>query len=236
MSSISYISGDGVLRYRDTISGTGTTADPDIPAFGSLDIGLQADAAATTDTGTFSLISLFKRLLSSLTSNVGLQADAAATSDTGSFSLISLFKRLLSSLTSNVGLQADTAATTDTGSFSLISLFKRLLTIVSRPNIVYANDTLTATTDTQIVAAPGAGVSVYITHLVVQNITTTATTVNVKHGTTTVLSFLLQTQGASQVIAFPQRRDFKLTANTALNLQATTANSITYSVGYFTGA
>ena len=172
MSSISYISGDGVLRYRDTISGTGTTADPDIPAFGSLDIGLQADAAATTDTG----------------------------------------------------------------SFSLISLFKRLLTIVSRPNIVYANATLTATTDTQIVAAPGAGVSVYITHLVVQNITTTATTVNVKQGTTTVLSFLLQTQGASQVIAFPQRRDFKLTANTALNLQATTANAITYSVGYFTGA
>ena len=135
-----------------------------------------------------------------------------------------------------LGAKADTAATSDTGSFSLISLFKRLLTIVSRPSIVYANATLTATTDTQIVAAPGAGVSVYITHLVVQNITTTATTVNVKQGTTTVLSFLLQTQGASQVIAFPERRDFKLTANTALNLQATTANAITYSVGYFTGA
>ena len=205
MPSIKYIDGSSNTRERAiTTASQGTTVNPDVFLFSSDELGAKADTAATTDTG--------------------------------SFSLISLFKRLLSSLTSNVGLQADTAATSDTGSFSLISLFKRLLTIVSRPSIVYANATLTATTDTQIVAAPGAGVSVYITHLVVQNITTTATTVNVKQGTTTVLSFLLQTQGASQVIAFPQRRDFKLTANTALNLQATTANSITYSVGYFTGA
>lgn len=135
-----------------------------------------------------------------------------------------------------LGAKADTAATSDTGSFSLISLFKRLLTIVSRPSILYANATLTATSDTSIVTAPGAGNSVYITHLVIQNITATSTTVNVKAGGTTVLSFLLPSQGASQVITFPQRRDFKLAANTALILQATTANAITYSIGYFTGA
>lgn len=199
MASIKYIDGSSQTRER-AITGSGTTNDPDVFLFSSNELGAKADTAATSDTGSFSLISLFKRLLT------------------------------------NVGSQADTAATSDTGSFSLISLFKRLLTIVSRPTILYANATLTATSDTSIVTAPGVGNSVYITHLVVQNITATSTTVNVKAGGTTVLSFLLPSQGASQVITFPQRRDFKLAANTALILQATTANAITYSIGYFTGA
>ena len=61
-------------------------------------IGNQADAEATSDTGTFSLMALTKRLnatLSYFSATEGSIADTAATSDTGSFSLIALIKRLL---------------------------------------------------------------------------------------------------------------------------------------------
>lgn len=134
-----------------------------------------------------------------------------------------------------VGLQADTAATSNTGSFSLISLFKRFLNAFTRPTIVYSNATLANTTGTDIVAAPGASNTVYITHLIFQNINATTTTINVRSGTTPVLSIVLP-QNSVYSVTFPERRELALTANTAFNLQATTANAIVYSVGYYTGA
>ena len=72
---------------------------------GDVALGARADAAATTDTGTFSLIALFKRMLTRMgpvTSvdgglvSLGATTDAAATTDAGTFSLIALIKRLLS--------------------------------------------------------------------------------------------------------------------------------------------
>ncbi|WP_020471467.1 hypothetical protein [Zavarzinella formosa] len=110
---------------------------------GDLDanLGAKADAAASGDTGSFSLISLFKRLLTTSTAistacqaaipagaNViggvtvsdggsaalGAKADAAASSDTGTFGLIALFKRSLQSLTSILAAcQAATPAGTN---------------------------------------------------------------------------------------------------------------------------
>jgi len=136
---------------------------------------------------------------------------------------------------SAVGLQADTAATSNTGSFSLISLFKRFLNAFTRPAIVYSNATLANTTGTDIVAAPGASNTVYITHLIFQNIDATTTTINVRSATTTILSIVLP-QNSVYSVTFAERRELALTANTAFNLQATTANAIVYSVGYYTGA
>jgi len=136
---------------------------------------------------------------------------------------------------SAVGLQADTAATSNTGSFSLISLFKRFLNAFTRPAIVYSNATLANTTGTDIVAAPGASNTVYITHLIFQNIDATTTTINVRSATTTRLSIVLP-QNSVYSVTFAERRELALTANTAFNLQATTANAIVYSVGYYTGA
>lgn len=47
-------------------------------AISAVDIGAQADAAATTDTGTFSLIALVKRLLGKLPASLGIKTSAAS--------------------------------------------------------------------------------------------------------------------------------------------------------------
>ena len=276
MPTTNYIAADGLLRERSLSVGDGTIANPDVVDFSpkylndspitgtSLpsggagvigwlssifsNLGRTADTAATSDTGTFSLISLFKRSLQSLTSissNLGTTADTAATSDTGTFSLISLFKRSLQSLTSissNLGTTADTAATSDTGTFSLISLFKRslqsltsLTTLLSRPSILYVTGTIATTGDNTIVVAPGSGLSIYITHILIQNESATSTTVIVKD-TANKIRFLAQTQGTLFSAIFPERREIKLTADTALILNLSGANSIGYSIGYYTAA
>lgn len=209
MASIAYVDGQGNVRYRDVTTGLGTevnlgtTGNPDVFTFANADIGLRADTAATSNTGSFSLISLFKRYLD-------------------------LFTAL------GIGSVSDTAATSNTGSFSLISLFKRFLNAFTRPAIVYGNGTLANTTGTDIVA-PGASNTVYITHLIFQNTNATTTTINVRYGTTTILSIVLP-QNSVYSVAFPERREMALPTNTAFNLQATTANAIVYSVGYYTGA
>jgi hypothetical protein len=81
------------------------------------DIGAKADVAATTDTGTSSLISLFKRLL---TKTPVLGAASAAASMPVTLANDGVFAV-------NHGLATDSAAGSDTGTFSHISLFKRLL-------------------------------------------------------------------------------------------------------------
>ena len=208
MTSTTYVNGTGDIRQRElTTSSAGTTANPDV--------------------FTFAVVN----------ADVGLQADTAATSNTGSFSLISLFKRYLDLFTAlGVGSVSDTAATSNTGSFSLISLFKRFLNAFTRPAILYSYATLDNATGANIVAAPTElNTTVYITHLIFQNINATTTTINVRSGTTTILSIVLP-QNSVYSVTFPERRELALTANTAFNLQATTANAIVYSVGYYTGA
>ncbi|OJW76311.1 hypothetical protein [Spirosoma sp. 48-14] len=138
-------------------------------------IGAKGDAAATTDTGSFSVIAFIKRILGNWTtllagiitisngqttgnSNladlntvVGAKADAPASSDSGSFSVIAFIKRTLANwttlltgittistgqttgnasladLNTAIGVKADAAATTDTGSFSILAFIKRSL-------------------------------------------------------------------------------------------------------------
>jgi hypothetical protein len=86
-------------------------------------LGTTTDAVATTDTGTFTVIALLKRLLveTDNVASIGATSDAAITS--GNASVVSLLKGLISS----IGTTSDTAATTDTQNTSLISLLKRLL-------------------------------------------------------------------------------------------------------------
>jgi len=135
--------------------GSAPTATATIVA--SPDLGRQSDSAATSNTGSFSIVALLKRLLgttlvdvsSNLTSlrsgvndDLGRRADTAATSNTGEFSVVALLKRLLNTTLADVatnvsalrtgvnndlGQRSDSAATTNTGEFSVISLLKRLL-------------------------------------------------------------------------------------------------------------
>lgn len=80
-------------------------------------LGTPADAAAADDTGSASLISLTKRLLSKLPT-------LGAKNGAGSISVISATD---DPVAANLGIRGDVSATSDTGSFTLISLFKRLL-------------------------------------------------------------------------------------------------------------
>lgn len=177
-----YIGGDGNLYQRSlTDTSAGTTDNPDVAYFAlesSADLGATNDSAATTDTGTFSLIALFKRSLQSLT--------------------------------------------------SLIALF-------TRPTITYITGTISTSGDNTIVAAPGSGLSIYITHLVLQNESATATTIILKDSGNR-MRYLGQTQGSGLVLTFPERREIKLAVNTALILNLSGANSCGYSIGYYTGA
>ena len=96
---------DGIATVKDNRFAPGAGTLPVTMADGaSVALGARADASATTDGGTFSLISLFKRMLGKMgpvTSvdgglvSIGATTDAAATSDAGTFSLIALIKRLL---------------------------------------------------------------------------------------------------------------------------------------------
>jgi len=111
-------------------------------------VGNKAESAASSDTGTFSLISLFKRLLSRVTSLVPanltvtssrLLVDGSGVTQPISASSLPLpsgaatsanqttANTSLANIDTDLGAQADASATTDTGTFSLISLFKRLL-------------------------------------------------------------------------------------------------------------
>ncbi len=79
--------------------------------------GLKSDAAATSDTGEFSLIALFKRYLQRFTAffaSFGVNTDAAATTDSADTGLISLIKRLL-----GVGVRLRNAAGTKTLEFGV---------------------------------------------------------------------------------------------------------------------
>jgi hypothetical protein len=95
--------------------------------------------------------------------------------------------------------------------------------------------TIATSGDNTIVAAPGSGLSIYITHLVLQNESTTATTIILK-GSSNLLRCLGQTQGSGLALTFPERREIKLATNTALILNLSGANSVGYSIGYYTGA
>ena len=95
--------------------------------------------------------------------------------------------------------------------------------------------TIATSGDNTIVAAPGSGLSIYITHLVLQNESTTATTIILK-GSSDLLRWLGQIQGSGLALTFPERREIKLATNTALILNLSGANSVGYSIGYYTGA
>lgn len=75
--------------------------------------------------------------------------------------------------------------------------------------------TLTLTSDTALVAAPGVGLSIYVTSLTVGNTSATLTRIDIKDGTTIRVSMPLASSGGGFVHEF--NPPWKLTANTALN-------------------
>lgn len=92
--------------------GGGGGGEVTIAGGGFVDFGAKADASATSDTGTFSFISLFKRSLEKLSSIVSNTSDISVSNE---------------NIDTNLGTQADATAGNDYGTYSLIALTKRLL-------------------------------------------------------------------------------------------------------------
>ena len=113
-----------------------------------------------------------------------------------------------------------------TGTFSASSL---------RGTLQYVTGTINVQGNNQIIAAPGAGLSIYITHLVLQNESAVSTTI-ILRDTDNRLRCLAAAQGSGIALVFPDRGEIKLVANTALNLNLSGNNVCGYSIGYYTGA
>lgn len=90
-----------------------------------------------------------------------------------------------------------------------------------------------ASGDNSVVAAPGANKRIVVKAIVVQNTTATATTVVLKDGATAKHTSLLQNQGDMFGRAFEFGYEWQLTANTALVVNLSGANSHNVNVEYW---
>jgi hypothetical protein len=107
-------------------------------------------------------------------------------------------------------------------------------TDVDDANLIYITGTTAAAGVTTLIAAPGAGQRVVVGAFMVQNESAVATTIQVRAGGSSAFRALLQTQGAALSGAFQADREWKLPANTALNLNLSAANLHGYSIVYYT--
>ena len=100
--------------------------------------------------------------------------------------------------------------------------------IMGQPTIERGSDTFNTSGDNTILSAPGAGYTYVLFYLHVQNESSTATTVLVKHGTETVARIVLQNQGDGWL------REFEypviMPENTALIVYLDGANSHNYTL------
>lgn len=107
---------------------------------------------------------------------------------------------------------------------------------VDAADLVYLTGTTAAAGQTTLVAAPGAGVRIVVSSLMIQNESGTATTVHAQAGGASTMRALLQNQGNALSYSGLIGREWKLPANTALNVNLSGANSHGYSVIYYTEA
>lgn len=88
---------------------------------------------------------------------------------------------------------------------------------VDAPALTPATVTLTTTSDTEVVAAPGAGLSLYIYQIFVSNGSPTFTRVDHREGTTVKFSGYAAPNGGGYVLT--PAKPWKLAANTNLKVQ-----------------
>jgi hypothetical protein len=100
----------------------------------------------------------------------------------------------------------------------------------------YATAAVATSGDNTLVAAPGSGNRLVVTAFVIQNESSTATTLILKSASTNRFRFLGQTQGDGMQFVFPVGQAWKLAENEALVLNLSGANSCGYSIQYYTEA
>lgn len=103
-------------------------------------------------------------------------------------------------------------------------------------NVLPFNIGSSASGDTQAIAAPGANVRIVLGAVVLQNLSSTATTIKLTNGAsgTVLVEVLGQNQGDGLMFVFPPDMRPKLSGNTALTLNLSGANSCKASGLYYT--
>jgi hypothetical protein len=90
-----------------------------------------------------------------------------------------------------------------------------------------------ASGDNTLIAAPGAGSQIVITALILQNESSSATTLLLKAGSTAFLRVLCQNQGDGLALTPHPQHALALGANAALVLNLSAANATGYSIMYY---
>jgi len=90
-----------------------------------------------------------------------------------------------------------------------------------------------ASGDNSVVAAPGANKRLVVEFIEVQNATAVSTTTVLKDGSTAKYTLLNHTQGAAARLEFEPQREWRLTANAALVVNLSGANSHNVNVRYW---
>ena len=96
--------------------------------------------------------------------------------------------------------------------------------------------TESASGDNELIAAPGAGYKLVIYYFMIENESSTATTMILKDGSTAKYRRLGQNQGDGLTREFPRGDPWELAENAALNLNLSGANQCGYNVEYETVA
>ena len=98
-------------------------------------------------------------------------------------------------------------------------------------NVGVASGLKSAAGINSLIAAPGAGYRIVVYTLLVQNESTTLTTIELRDAVTRWRA-VLASQGSILVLAFEMLNPWKLNENTALSLWLSAANSHNYNVQY----
>jgi hypothetical protein len=111
-----------------------------------------------------------------------------------------------------------------------------LVVVQNRKTITIVSGTKSSSGDNTLIAAPGVGVSIVLVRVTLQNESSTATTMLLQNGASgsTLERILAQNQGDGLRAEYALDARPKLSANTALNLNLSGANSCGYTVHYFT--
>ncbi len=100
--------------------------------------------------------------------------------------------------------------------------------------LTWVTGTCASSGDNSIVAAPGVGVKIVVKHLIMQNETTTATTIIARDGTTSKIRVYAKNQGDGLTMQFENGSEWRLTNNTALQINLSGANTCGYTFAYWT--
>lgn len=242
MTTYTLLDSTAATVYFDA-EGAGTSGDPYQPR--------SADSAAilaklSDNPATSTLQGAGNDSLAALEAAINADPPTATLQGTGNDSLAAIVTALadqatqvtLAAVLAKLSADPSTATLQGTANSSLADIKTAveatLATAEATKTISFYSGTAATSGDNTIIAAPGAGVQIVISQIMVQNESDVATTAIVKDGATGIWRSLHQYKGSGLTLTMQQGREWRLTANTALVLNLSGANSHGVSVAYWT--